>query len=83
MRFELGGPEGSPYFLMAQARLMCRQLNRLEDWPPIMEKMMGGTYQHLLETLKASFPEVEIEFTLNGESVEPSNLNQTSVRRSA
>lgn len=83
MRLEIGGSEGNPFSLLAQARSMCRQLNRLEDWPPMMEKMMGGTYSHLLETMRESFPELEIEFTLNGETVQPQDLGHTSHRRSA
>jgi hypothetical protein len=50
---DITGPEGNAYALMGYARLFAKQLGI--DSKPIIEKMMSGDYENLLEVFDNEF----------------------------
>lgn len=55
---DLTGPDGNAYALMAYARRFARQLNL--DGETIINEMMSGDYEHLLEVFDNAFGEYVI-----------------------
>lgn len=52
---DLTGPEGNAFVLMGYAKNWAKQLGL--DYGEIQAEMMGGDYDHLLETLDKHFGE--------------------------
>lgn len=50
---DLRGPEGNAFALMANVQRWCRQLDR--DPQPILDDMMAGDYEHLLDVIDREF----------------------------
>lgn len=50
---DLTGPDGNAYALMAYARGWAKQLGL--DYKPILDEMMSGDYENLLEVLEKNF----------------------------
>jgi hypothetical protein len=55
---DLTGPEGNAFVLMGHARNIARQLEI--DSKPIIEEMMSGDYEHLIEVFNNHFGEYVI-----------------------
>ncbi len=55
LEIDLTGPEGNAFCLMAHAKSLARQLGK--DSKPIIEKMMSGDYDHLVEVFDNEFGE--------------------------
>lgn len=53
---DIRGPAGNAYALMGTAQSLARQLGI--DSKPIIEDMMSGDYEHLLEVFDNNFGEV-------------------------
>ena len=56
IEIDLTGPEGNAYSLMGYAKKLARQLDI--DSRPIIEDMMSGDYEHLLEVFEEHFGSV-------------------------
>ena len=56
IEIDLTGPEGNAYSLMGYAKKLARQLDL--DSKPIIEDMMSGDYEHLLEVFEEHFGSV-------------------------
>ena len=56
IEIDLTGPEGNAYSLMGYAKKLARQLDI--DSKPIIEDMMSGDYEHLLEVFEEHFGSV-------------------------
>ena len=56
IEIDLTGPEGNAYSLMGYAKKFARQLDI--DSKPIIEDMMSGDYEHLLEVFEEHFGSV-------------------------
>lgn len=50
---DLTGPDGNAYALMGYARSFAKQLGK--DSTPIINEMMSGDYEHLLEVFDKNF----------------------------
>ena len=55
---DLTGPEGNAFVLMGHAKKLARQLG-IDDGS-IIEEMMGGDYEHLVQTFENNFGEYVI-----------------------
>ncbi len=53
IEIDLTGPDGNAFALMGHAKNFCKQLDR--DSKPIIEDMMAGDYEHLLEVFEREF----------------------------
>jgi len=53
VEIDLTGPEGNAFALMGYAKKFARQLGT--DSNPIIEDMMSGDYEHLLEVFEEHF----------------------------
>ena len=56
IEIDLTGPEGNAFALMGYAKKLARQLEI--DSKPIIEDMMSGDYEHLLEVFEEHFGSV-------------------------
>ena len=56
IEIDLTGQEGNAYSLMGYAKKLARQLDI--DSKPIIEDMMSGDYEHLLEVFEEHFGSV-------------------------
>ena len=55
---DLTGPEGNAFVLMGYAKTYAKQLGL--DYIPIMEDMMSGDYEHLVDVFDKQFGELVI-----------------------
>ena len=55
---DVSGPDGNAFALMGYARQICNQTG--EDHTPIIEEMMQGDYNMLLNTFEKYFPMVRL-----------------------
>ena len=53
IEIDLQGPEGNAFVLMGYAQKWCKQL--VWDSKPIIDDMMSGDYEHLLEVMETNF----------------------------
>ena len=53
IEIDLTGPQGNAYFLLGTAKNLAKQLEL--DGSKIMEEMMSGDYEHLLEVFDENF----------------------------
>jgi len=53
IEIDLTGPQGNAYFLIGTAKKLASQLGL--DGNQIMEEMMSGDYEHLLEVFDNNF----------------------------
>jgi len=53
IEIDLTGPDGNAFALMGSAKRFARQLGN--DSNPIIEDMMSGDYEHLLEVFEEHF----------------------------
>ena len=56
IEIDLTGPDGNAFALMGYAKNLARQLEI--DSKPIIEDMMSGDYEHLLEVFEEHFGSV-------------------------
>ena len=56
IEIDLTGPDGNAFALMGYAKNLARQLDI--DSKPIIEDMMSGDYEHLLEVFEEHFGSV-------------------------
>jgi hypothetical protein len=56
IEIDLTGPDGNAFALMGYAKKLARQLEI--DSKPIIEDMMSGDYEHLLEVFEEHFGSV-------------------------
>lgn len=55
IKIDLTGPDGNAFVLMSYARAFCKQLKK--DHKPIIDEMMDGDYDHLVEVFDREFGE--------------------------
>ena len=55
---DLNGPDGNAFAIMAYAKKFARQLGKPHQ--PIINEMMAGDYENLLEVFRREFPMVEL-----------------------
>jgi hypothetical protein len=55
IQIDLTGPDGNAFVLMSYARAFCKAQKR--DHNPIIEEMMKGDYDHLVEVFDREFGE--------------------------
>lgn len=53
IKIDLTGPDGNAFVLMSYTRAFCKQLKMKHE--PIIEEMMNGGYDHLLEVFDREF----------------------------
>lgn len=53
--YDLSGPDGNAFAMMAAAQRMAKQLGR--DSEAILEDMQSGDYEHLVEVFEREFGE--------------------------
>ena len=54
---DLNGPKGNAFALMAIARDVCRQTQRVDQADSIEKQMMSGDYNNLLNVFEKNFGE--------------------------
>jgi hypothetical protein len=57
---DLTGPDGNAFALMAYAKRFATQLGWADKGSAIIEEMMSGSYDHLLEVFDNAFGELVI-----------------------
>ena len=58
---DIRGPQGNAFALMGTAKSLARQLGYDKDEiDEIVNEMMQGDYEHLLDTFEKHFPVVEL-----------------------
>lgn len=53
LEIDLTGPDGNAFAVMAYARMIAKQLKI--DHKPIIDDMMSGDYEHLLDVMEKHF----------------------------
>lgn len=60
LTIDLTGPQGNAFFLLGQARSLCKQLGL--DYEKVSEEMKSGDYENLIQTFDKYFGEfVDLE----------------------
>jgi hypothetical protein len=57
---DLTGPDGNAYALMAMAKRFAKQLGWKDQGAALINEMMSGDYEHLLEVFDNAFGEFVI-----------------------
>ena len=58
---DIRGPQGNAFALMGTAKSLARQLGYdREETDKILDEMMSGSYEDLLDTFERYFPVVEL-----------------------
>jgi len=53
IKIDLTGPDGNAFVLISYARALCKKLYKKHD--PIIDEMMKGDYEHLVEVFEKEF----------------------------
>lgn len=54
---DLRGPGGNAFAIIGQAKVLCKQLGRSEDFEGIQERMMSGDFENLIQVFDQEFGE--------------------------
>ncbi len=53
IEIDLTGPDGNAYAILALAKRLCKEFNI--DSKPLIDKMMSGDYENLIQTFDKNF----------------------------
>ena len=53
IEIDLTGPQGNAYYILALAKRLCKEFDI--DSKPLIDKMMSGDYENLIQTFDKNF----------------------------
>ena len=53
IEIDLTGPQGNAYYILALAKRLCKEFGI--DSKPLIDKMMSGDYENLIQTFDKNF----------------------------
>ena len=56
IEIDLTGPDGNAFYILGVAKNLCKQVG--VDFKPIMDEMMSGDYENLIEVFDKKFGSV-------------------------
>ena len=56
IEIDLTGPDGNAYYILGVAKNLCKQVGI--DFKPLMDEMMSGDYENLIEVFDKKFGSV-------------------------